>query len=670
MKFSYNFLQSFFKSKLPSPEKLADLLMMRFFEVEDLKKMGKDTVLDIDILSSRAGDCFSHIGIAREISAITGLKYELPKMSKKKESSKALCDEVSIDVRDGCRRYLLAGVEGVRIKKSPLYIQKRLKSCGIKPINNIVDITNYVMLETGQPLHAFDADKLQGDTISVRYAKKREKIVTLDEKRIELDEDILVIADNQSSIGIAGIKGGVVAEIDKGTNRVYLEAANFDPVTIRKGSRRLALRTDASLRFEHGMSAKLAEVALNRAICLINSIAGGRVLSGSIDYYKEKEEIKKIDFDAQDARDLLGVDIPLKEIEKILRGLEFRFKRKDSLFFIEVPFFRVDIETKEDIIEEIGRIYGYDNIEAIEPKDSIIPVLENREVVAEKKCRDIWQGFGFTETYNYSFINNSESSLFNKHSLIEVEKPVSLEFKYLRPSLFPGLLKNVKENEKNFSKINFFEIGKIFFNDVDSHNMREKKMLSIASSADNFYQIKGKIDLFLKELLLEEPVYANSKKSDNIIGSPAVDILVNGEKIGTFGPILKEIKKKKKIECDVVVANFDFEKLIKFYKEVKEYKQISRFPAVIRDISIVVPEEIQYIEVEKKIKSGGGKTLEEINLFDLYRGKEIGEGKKNFTFRLYFRDEKGTLSGEAVNKLQDKIISTLEEYPEWKVRKK
>ncbi len=670
MKFSYNFLQSFFKVKLPSPEKLANLLMMRFFEVEDIKRVGNDNVLDIDILSNRAGDCFSHIGIAREISVITGLGFNLPKMLKKKESSKALSDEISINVRSACRRYLLAGMEGIRVKKSPLYIQKRLKSCGIKPINNIVDITNYVMLETGQPLHAFDADKIQGNTINVRYARKREKIVTLDEKRVELDENILVIADDQSSIGIAGIKGGVVAEIDKDTDRIYLEAANFDPVTIRRGSRNLSLRTDASLRFEHGMSAELAEIALNRAVCLINSIAGGRTLKGVIDYYPEKEKARKIEFDAQDARDLLGADIPLKEMEKILRGLEFGLKREGSLFFTEVPFFRVDVEIKEDIIEEIGRVYGYENIEAIEPKESIIPVLENREMIVEKECKNIWQGFGFAETYNYSFINNKESSFFDNYTLIEVEKPVSLEFKYLRPSLFPGLLKNIKENEKNFNEIDFFEIGKVFFNNPQSYDTKEEKRLSIASSSNNFYKIKGKVDLFLRKLLLEEPVYIRSKEEDNFFDLPIVEVLIKDEKVGSFGYLSKNVKREKKIESNLIIADFDFEKLTKFYKEVKEYKQISRFPAVIRDLSITVPEETEYIEVEKKIKKGGGRKLEEINLFDFYKGKEIGENKKNFAFRLYFRDEKGTLSGEIVNKLQDKIISTLEEDPEWKVRKK
>ncbi len=666
MKFSYNLLQSFFKEKLPSANELAEALMMHFFEVEEIEKLEKDTILDIDILSSRAGDCFSHNGVAREIAAITGKKYQ-PFDTKIRESKQEITERIEADVRSACSRYTLRAVDNVKVKESPLYIQQRLKTCGIKPINNIVDITNYVMLETGQPLHAFDADKIEGGKIFVRYAKKREKIVTLDEKRYELKDNILIIADELSPIGIAGIKGGIVPEIDANTKSIYLEAGNFDPITIRKGSQDLKLRTDASLRFEHGISPELTQIAVDRAAKLISEIAKGNVVKGMIDYYPEKAKETEISFKIDELRKVLGVDISLKEVEKILRSLEFKVKRSNGSFFVIPPVLRTDIFIKEDVFEEVGRIYGYENIEKSVPEESVIPAEKEEYFEVKDFCKNLWQSFGFNESYNYSFINEDGANCYDIKKLIEMEKPVSLEFKYLRPSLLLGLLKNVAENEKNYQDIRIFELGSVFFKEgIES---TELKKLSAVSTVDDFYQMKGKIDMFLRKLSGKSASYKETEKNSVLNTRRAAEVLLNNEEIGFLGEASQEMKKKLKIKREVVLFEIDFEKIVGAYESVKKYEQILKFPSSVRDISVLVPKNEPYLNVLEKISKEGGAMLRKVDLFDFYEGKEIPKNMKNFAFRLIFQAKDKTLSSKEVNVLQEKIIKALDKVPEWKVRK-
>ncbi len=666
MKFSYNFLQSFFEKKIPSAKELADLLMMHFFEVEEVKKVNGDYILDIDVLSSRAGDCLSHVGIAREISAITGIKYNEPK-AKIKKDGEDISERLNLEVRSACSRYTLCGIEGVKVKNSPSFIQKRLTSCGIKPINNIVDIVNYVMLETGQPLHAFDAGKIEGEKIIVRYAKKREKIVTLDEKRYELIDNILVIADELSPIAIAGIKGGIVPEVDKDTNTIYLEAANFDPVTIRKASQFLKIRTDASLRFEHGIPLELTEIAIKRAVSLITENAGGKVLKGMIDYYPQKSEEKEVVFKIEDVRRILGIEISFKEVERILRALEFKVRRNQDIFYVEIPYFRTDVAIKEDVIEEVGRMYGYEKITPQIPREIIKPNEEKDLFSMEMVCKNLWKGFGFTETYNYSFINESNAVFFERKKLIEMEKPVSLEFKYLRPSLLAGLLKNLAENERNYENIKIFEIGKVFYK--EESETEEKKKLAIISSNDDFYGMKGKINLFLKEFLLEDVSYTENQENHLFCENRSAKIMYNGEEIGLFGELSEKARKDTKIKSNAVMAEIDFEKILKLCKDIKIYDPILKFPSSVRDVAVLVPQKTTYEEVLRKIENTGGKMLKNVFLFDSYEGKEIPEGTKSLAFRLTFQAKNRTLSSEEVNDLQKKIINILDGISKWKVRK-
>ncbi len=665
MIFSYNFLQSFFKEKLPAPEKIGELLMMHFFEVEEVVKKEDDYAIDIDVLASRASDCFSHIGIAREISAITGLEYKIEEV-KIKESKEELADRVSIFVRDACNRYTLRGVENVKVGPSPKYIQKILKTCNINPINNVVDITNYVMLETGQPLHAFDAEKLEGEKIIVRYAKKREKIVTLDEKRYDLKDNILVIADELSPVGIAGIKGGVVPGVDENTKTIYIEAGNFDALTIRRGSRDLKLRTDASLRFEHSISLEFTEIAVNRAASMIAEVAKGQVLKGIIDYMVKEYTEREIEFSIEDLRRVLGVEVSLKDTERILRALEFGVKRDGSRFYVIPPHFREDVTIKEDLYEEVGRIYGYSEIEPIFPKEKIKMYSEDDFFRREMKIRRFFKEIGFSESYNYSFINEDAVIFFDKKNLVEVEKPVSLEFKYLRPSLFVGLLRNLGENEKNIEKVDIFELGSVFY---QNDEYKEEKRIGVVSNSSDFYDMKGKIDSFLKDYLLDTVGY--QENSDNIFFNEgrSAKIIYKGLEVGVFGEVSERAKKEFKIKKDAAFAELYLNVFSQFENRIKIYDPIPKVPSLVRDIAVLVPDSTPYTDVLEKITKTGGKIIKKVQLFDYYKGKELEKQKKSFAFRLYFQLQNKTLSAEEVNKQQQKIIEAIDAVSEWKVRK-
>jgi len=717
MIFSYNWLQSFFKKKLPRPEKLAELLTMHVFEVEGVKKVGKDYILDIDVLPNRGPDCFSHIGIAREIAAIENCKFldrvkrETPRRvaieNCKFEEDKKLKsnDFVFIQVGDkkDCLRYTARIISDVKVGNSPKWIQERLKVCGLRPINNIVDAANYVMLETGQPLHVFDFEKIEADRrgyqrrltrkIIVRRAKKGEEIITLDNKKYKLDKDILIIADSKNPLAIAGIKGGKRAEIDKKTKTIVLESANFDSRAVRKGSKKLGLKTDASWRFEHKIDPNLTEIAINRTAELIQEAAKGKITSGLIDFYPKKVLPKKIKLDLKYVEKLLGVKIPAKEIKSILERLGFKIWETRSPNVLETgsPTFRLDISLTEDLIEEIGRIYGFQRIPATFPVVSLISPKRNFEIFWENMTKDILKETGFTEVYNYSFINKKEAEIFK--GAVEVENPMSVEQKYLRPSLIPNLLKNVTDNFRYFDEIEIFELGKIFTpleiarregnrernKSLTGFRDQEKRMLSglIAQKQgkDEFYRLKGIVDSLLNKLGISnvwydeyKPTPEQSKISIWQKGKCA-EIKVDSEEIGFLGEISPKVLKDLKIKSEVVLFDIDFEKLTKLCSEEHEYQPISQYPAAIRDLAVLVPIDIKVVDVLNKINIAGGALIRDVDLFDIYEGESIAQGKKNLAFHIVYQAEDRTLKSEEIDAIQNKIIKTLEKDPNWEVRR-
>ncbi len=679
MKISYNWLKDYF-SKLPQPEKLADLLTEHSFETEF---RGND-LLDVDVLPNRGGDCFSVLGIARELAALTGAKLKIPSVSFTEVKEKTV-DFLKVEVKSlqDCPRYNARVIKGVKIGPSPEWLKNRLIVCGLQPINNVVDISNYVMLETGQPLHAFDADKVEGKLI-VRRAKKNEKIKTLDGKEYDLTENILVIADERKVLCLAGIKGGEGPGISAETKNIILEGANFSSHLIRNGSRQLELKTDASWRFEHGVDPNLTAEALNRLADLIQKIAGGKILKGSFDFYPRKNKPLKIRLNPEKVDRLLGVKIPQAKIKNILEKLDFKVSSKNNYFEIISPTRRLDVSLEEDLIEEIARFYGLENIKSQLPAATLIPAKRNDNLVYQHKAKDILSNLGFNEVYNYSFVSEKrvEDSRLPIENLAEVANPVSQEQKYLRPNLIINLLKNIEENKKYKEEIRIFEIGKVFQENKNSKDkITEREKLGIilslgkkSSDPEEFYILKGITDSLLEKFNLSEYFYDDKIEEKypimNLFHSNRLaEIKIGNELIGQIGEIAPDLLKKIGIDLKLAALEIDFEKLIKLASEEKIYLPPSKYPSAVRDIALLVENGTKVVEVLNLINSAGGSLISDIDLFDIYEGEKIPQGKKSLAFHIIFQSNKQTLTDKEINQLQEKIIKVLEEEGGWEVRK-
>jgi phenylalanyl-tRNA synthetase beta chain len=717
MVFSYNWLQSFFKNKLPEPKKLAELLTLHIFEVEDVKKAGNDWIFDIDITPNRP-DCLSYLGIARECSAITGKPLRMSKIEIKKieESKEKIQDFAKIETQSkDCKRYLGRMLFEVKVGVSPKYIQERLESCGLEPINNIVDAANYVMLETGQPIHVFDFDKISSvqnqkhapyktegsvkgskihrptaeaisglsknqKSIIIRRSRKGEEIKALNGKTYQLGENILVIADEEKPLAIAGIKGGQAAAIDQNTKNIFLESANFESISIRKASQKLKLKTDASFRFEHGINTELAEFAIDRLVSLIKETAGGKVLKGKIDFYPQKAVIRKIVLDIDYLNQLLGTDISISQAISILSALQIKAKQKaGQKIEAEIPSDREDIILPEDLIEEIGRIYGYQNIVSRFPVAALVPAERNQEIAWENKIKDLLKEEKFIETYNYSFIPQKEGDYLDWKQ-VGLENPFSKEFYYLRPSLLLNILASIEKNLrhiKSTGKIKIFETGKIFRK--RGKEATEKKCLAGAiygeKKQEGFLFLKGLVDFLLHSLGISDIYYdqfsATSEESPQALWNNfrSAEIKINGKEVGFLGEISEEFLNKIGIKGSVFCFEFDLDLLIQFCNEEREYRPVSKYPSAVRDIAVLVPIETKIDEVMEIIYYSGGELVQDVDLFDIYQGEQLPQGKKNLAFHIVFQSQKKTLRPEEVNELQKKTIVALEKNPGWEVRR-
>ncbi|MBI2041706.1 MAG: phenylalanine--tRNA ligase subunit beta, partial [Candidatus Nealsonbacteria bacterium] len=486
-----------------------------------------------------------------------------------------------------------------------------------------------------------------------------EKITTLDNQKFDLTPQILIIADTQKPLAIAGIKGGKGPEIDSGTKIVVLEAANFNPAIIRKGSRGLGLRTDASLRFEHGVDPNLTESAINRAAYLIQKLALGKTANDSVDLYPQKVYPQKIKLDLNYAKNLLGIEIPEREIKNILTRLNFKVIGVRNPLSVEIPTSRLDILIPEDLIEEIGRIYGYDKVIPVFPTASLVPPKRNDDILWENTIKNIMKEAGFTESYNYSFQKDPSAS--SSQGPAEVENPTSQEYRYLRPSLMPNLLKNIEKNIKTFGQIKIFEIGKIFTDKT------EKRMFTGVAAGHDFYQVKGVIDLLFDKLGVAKVWYddyqATPEDSSKSLWKEkkSAEIKVGDVEVGFLG----ELKNEQKL----VAFDLDFEKLKTLALEDQEYKSISKYPATIRDLAVLVPPTTKVEEVLNVMDIAGGSLVVDIDLFDIYEGEGIPDGQKNLAFHIIYQAQDRTLTSIEVYKIHQNIIKALEENPTWQVRK-
>jgi len=684
MKISYNWLKEYVKN-LPKPEKLADFLTMHSFEVEGIEKVGNDYVLDIDVLPNRAHDCLSHIGIAREVATVSSLRFKVPSLKLSEDRSLKTGDFVSVEVKDSelCPRYTARVITDIKVGSSPKWLRERIEAVGQQSINNIVDATNYVAFEIGQPLHAFDAEKLTGKKIIIRRAKKGEKITTLDNEKCDLDNDVLIIADSKDPIAIAGIKGGKKAEIDKNTKTIILESANFNLHNVHKSSRKLGIATESSLRFEHGLDPNLASEAIDRLAGLIQKIAGGKITKGMIDVYPIKLRPRKIGVGLFKVNNLLGVKISETEVIKIFDLLGFKVEKKIDRLLVEVPTRRLDIEIPEDLIEEVGRIYGYEKIPSKPPLGILVSAKPDDLRSLRNKVKDILEGLGLSEVYNYSFIGEEDLKKLKQSpkNYIELENPLSVDLKYLRRDLIIGLLKNTRDNFRHFGEGRLFELGKVYLKD-------EKMMLAgiiwrKTNERELFYEIKGIVDGLLNKLGISNQWYDDVKATSEW-GNKAfwhsgisAEIKIGNEEIGFVGAINPEILSKfginpakiGKAGGSAAAFNLDFELLLKLINEELIYQHPSKYPAVIRDIAVLVNRGDRVADVLNVINSVGGELVRDVDLFDMYEGGEMPRNKKNLAFHIVYQSDERTLTDKEVDKIHNRIVREVSKRMGWEVRK-
>jgi len=682
MKISYNWLKNYLKGKFPSPEKLGEIFNLHLFELEGLEKKGRDYIFDLDILPNRAPDCLSFIGLARELSVILPLKLVLPKKIKLPDKKARKHISFTVENKKDCRSYIGLLVDNVRIRKPPLEIKKRIESLGLNSINNVVDILNYVMLEIGQPLQAFDLDRIEGNEIKVRRARRGEKIKTLDGRDFSLGKEVLLIADKKDALAIAGIKGGKKAEITKNTKRILVESANFDPLVIRRSRQKLGIQTDASLRFEHNIPIFLTKEGIERIIYLFKKYGVGDGFSTVINYSSQKDCQRKVSLSFDKLERLSGVSFKKNEVKNILKKLGFQivFFDKEKIE-VKTPLWRKDVSLPEDLIEEVIRIKGLNFIPSVSPKGWIFPPQVNEKIFWENELKDLLKSLSFSEIYSYSFIGENEARYFGFKNLIELENPLSERQKYLRPCLLPNLFKITKENLKYFSNFRIFELGSIYYKDrkgivekkrltgliVDSKEKKEQEIFAEAKGVtDSLFESLGITDSWYDDF---QPLLEKNFPRSAWEEFTSADIKVGNKKIGSLGLVSKEFLEGIEIEAKISVFDIDFEELWRLSSEEREYQPPSPYPGVIRDISVLVPIETKVVELLNIINQAGGKIVRDVDLFDMYEGENLPEGRKSLAFHIVYQSDRKTLTSEEVDKIHQKIIKAIENNPQWEVRK-
>jgi phenylalanyl-tRNA synthetase beta chain len=653
-----------------------------------------DVILDLDVTPNRP-DCLSVIGIAREIAALTGEPLRLPEIHYE-ETEKSVDSFASVDIVDPdlCPRYCASLVTGIKIAPSPSWLQQRLNSCGMRPINNVVDVTNYVMLEYGQPLHAFDYHKLKGRQIIVRRAGNGETITTLDGSERALNPDILVIADKEEAVAVAGIMGGLNSEVTDKTDTILLESANFNQATIRRGCSHLQFQSEASIRFDKGLNSGLPLLPLKRATQLLLELAGGRAAKGIIDVYPGKSEPKLISLTAREVKRLSGLKVNIDEILKVLKALGFECQEGDSgsQILVSAPYWRSDIKCSADLVEEVVRIIGYERI-PITRLNSSLPRQESglslpaQRSNLKEKLRNILAGFGFQEILTYSLVSLEKlQKLSPKLELkilpLKVANPMTREQEYLRTSLRAGLLATLAHNQKfEQAGIRLFEIGKVFLpqhppviaseakqSQEERELPQEREVLCAVLSgaraelswqADkeplDFFDAKGMVENILNQLGLK----ASFDIGDDEILFPGrgANIIVEDDKVGIVGDLHPKVTQAFELSDTICLIEVDLEKLLTKLTGIREYQSIPRFPSVSRDIALVVDEQVSYGRVEEIIQSF--PLVTKVTLFDLYRGEQIAEGKKSFAIRIVYQSPSHTLTDEEVDQTQEQMLGRL-----------
>ena len=626
-----------------------------------------DTVFEYEITSNRV-DCYSVLGIAREAAATFGLPFHMPDVTIH-ETDEKIEDYIKVDVQDQelCPRYCARVCTDIRIAPSPEWMQRRLAASGIRPINNLVDITNYVMLEYGQPMHAFDYDTIAGGQIIVRRAKNGDEFQTLDGTVRKLDDQMLMICDAEKEIGIAGIMGGENSKITDQVKTVVFEAATFNGANIRKSAKRLGLRTDASGIFEKGLDPVNAEAAINRACALIEALGCGKVVSGMVDVKKPIKPLNRILFRPDRINSLLGTDVSEEKMLEIFSRLEL-VKDGDD---IVVPSFRQDLEGIADLAEEVCRFDGYDNVPMTLPSGEATTGKLPFKLRIEQKARDIAECNGFSQGYSYSF---ESPKVFDKLLLpqdaperlaVVISNPLGEDFSIMRTISLNGMLTSLATNYNRRNKdVRLYELGNIYLPEsMPLEKLPEERMqftLGMYGKGD-FYSMKGVIETFLESIGMKKRVkYDPNGARPYLHPGRQAEIIYDGEKLGFLGEIHPDVADNYDIPTKVYVAVIDMPKIMGFATYDRKYDGIARFPAVSRDISMVVPKNVLAGDIETMILQRGGKILESVALFDVYEGAQIMTGFKSMAYSITFRAKDRTLEEADITGAMKKILNGLE----------
>lgn len=629
-----------------------------------------DTVMEFEITSNRP-DCFSIIGLARESAATFKTDFRKPEI-KVKEEGDPVEGQATVEIHDPdlCYRYAARIVKDVRIEPSPGWMQERLKASGVRPVNNIVDITNYVMLEYGQPMHAFDLENLKGQKIIVRRAVDGEKMKTLDGQDRELDSSMLVIADAQRAVAVAGVMGGENSEVTDDTKTILFESATFNGISVRLTAKKLGMRTEASGRFEKGLDSENVLDAINRAAQLVEEIGAGIVGKGVIDCYPVKAVRKTIPFNPDRINTLLGTDISTDEMKSIFDRLEIQVNEGEGT--VTAPTFRPDLECEADLAEEVARFYGYNNIKPtlLEGKATTIGGLTYKQKI-NKLIGQTMQACGFSEIYTYSF---TSPKVFDKINLpqdsdlrktIVISNPLGEDYSIMRTTTLPDMLQVLATNyNKRVEEARLFEMSYVYLpKSLPLTQLPyEKPVLTLGMYGNvDFYDLSGAVEELMSRLGIKD--YGLEPVHDNPSFHPgrAAKLIVNGKESGILGEVHPSVSEKFEAAKRNYIGMIDIEPLVEGAALKPEYKPLPKYPAVTRDIAMLVDEGVLVKQIERIITEKAGKILEEIKLFDVYKGKQVPEGKKSVAYSIVFRAADRTLTDDEAGKAMEKIVNALSE---------
>ena len=642
-----------------------------------------DPVLEIDLTPNRP-DCLSITGIAREVAALSGKKMTYPEIALPK-SMDDIADHTSVTLMnaDLCPRYAAGLVFNIAVRPSPFWLQDRLISVGLKPINNIVDITNFVMMETGQPLHAFDFDRLAENRIVVRTARENETFVTLDGKERRLDPEMLMICDGEKPVALAGVMGGLNSEIEDTTTNILLESAYFDPVCIRKTSKKTGLNTDASHRFERGVDPGGTTTALKRAMQLIVDIGGGNCIQGVLDEYPSPIPEKTIEVSVRRLNQYLGTRLDVKAIKNYLDSIEFDVEKIDlDRFRVTPPSFRVDITRFEDITEEIARLYGYNNIETTFPLIPADARHPDKKIESRYRIKTMMTGLGFSEAINYSFISQQSYDHLElpaddpMRKTVHILNPISEDQAVMRTSLIPGLLQTMKFNLSQQNKnLKIFEIGHAFIHTgKEDRQPREIEMLTGLWTGNridstwfsketpcDFYDIKGIVEELLRSIGIANASFTRMPIKSCFYTRPGrtARIIYENEPMGLVGEIAPKVIGNYDLKQTAFIFELDLDRLIQSIPDTKSACPIPKFPATSRDITLIIDNDIETYTIIERVESFREELVDNVHLFDVFEGDPIPKGKKSVSLRVTYRSSKETLEDSRINDIHKDITARL-----------